>query len=90
MMESIKFAVLKHFWSNVLIKNLPFPFCSLLHVKNCVLYIDISVEFAFDSCVEICKFLKSGITTENDGNPLSKLRRDTSLLAKVTRWNLSF
>ena len=28
----------------------------LLHVKNCVLYIDISVEFAFDSCVEISKF----------------------------------
>ena len=39
-------------------KNLPFPFCSLLHVKNCVLHIDTSVEFAFDSCVEICKFLK--------------------------------
>ena len=37
-------------------KNLPAPFCSLLHVKNCVLYIDISVEFAFDSCVEISKF----------------------------------
>ena len=38
--------------------NLPVPFCSLLHVKNCVLYIDISVEFAFDSCVEISNFLK--------------------------------
>ena len=85
-----KFAVLKHFWSNVLIKNLPFPFRSLLHVKNCVLHIDISVEFAFDSCVEICKFLKSGNTTENDGNTLSKLHSDTSLLGKVSRWNLSF
>ena len=57
-----------------MIKNLSFPFRSLLHVKNCVLYIDISVEFAFDSCVEISKFLnKSGNTTENDGNTLSKL-----------------
>ena len=35
------------------IKNLPVPSCSLLHVKNCVLCIDISVEFAFDSCIEI-------------------------------------
>ena len=58
-----------------MIKNLPFPFCSLLHVKNCVLYIDNSVEFAFDSCAEISKFLnKSGNTTENYGNTLSKLR----------------
>ena len=74
-----------------MIKNLPFPFRSLLHVKNCVLYIDISVEFAFDSCVEISKFLnKSGNTTENDGNTLLKLHRDTSLLGKVSRWNLSF
>ena len=74
-----------------MIKNLPVPFCSLLHVKNCVLYIDISVEFAFDSCVEISKFLskflKSGNTTENDGNTLSKLHRDTSLLGKVSRWD---
>ena len=85
-----EFVVLKHFWSNVLIKNLPFPFCSLLHVQNCVLYIDISVEFAFDSCVEISKFLKSGNTTENDGNTLSKPHRDTSLLGKVSRWNLPF
>ena len=47
---------------------------------------DISVEFAFDSCVEISKFLnKSGNTTENDGNTLSKLHRDTSLLAKVSQ-----
>ena len=36
-----------------MIKNLPFPFCLLLDVKNCVLYTDISVEFAFDSCVDI-------------------------------------
>ena len=70
--------------------NLPIPFCLLLHVKNCVLYIDISAEFAFDSCGEISKFLKSGNTTENDGNTLSKLHHDTSLLAKVSRWNLSF
>ena len=42
-----------------MVKNLPVPICSLLHVKNCVLYIDISVEFAFDSCVEIS--LKAGI-----------------------------
>ena len=62
-----------------MIKNLPVPFCSLLHVKNCVLCIDISVEFAFDSCVEISKFLKSVNKTENDGNTLSKLHRDTSL-----------
>ena len=41
-----------------MIKNLPVPFCSLLHVKNCVLYIDISLEFAFDSCAEISNFLK--------------------------------
>ena len=41
-----EFAVLKHsVWSNALIKNLP----ELLHVKNGVLYIDISVEFAFRS-----------------------------------------
>ena len=85
-----KFAILKHFWSNVLTKNPPVPFCSLLHVKNCVLYIDISVEFAFDSCVEISKFLKSGNRTENDGITLSILHRDTSLLGKVSRWNLSF
>ena len=51
---------------------------------------DISVEFAFDSCVEISKFLKSGNTTENGGNTLSKLHRNTSLLGKVSRWNLSF
>ena len=72
-----------------MIKNVPVPFCSLLHVKNCVLYIDISVEFAFDSCVEISKFLKSENTTENDGNTLSKRHRDTSrdtsLLGKVSR-----
>ena len=36
-----------------MIKKLRVPFCSLLHVKNCALYIDISVEFAFDSCAEI-------------------------------------
>ena len=36
-----------------MIKNLPVSFFSLLHVKNFVLHIDISVEFAFDSCVEI-------------------------------------
>ena len=63
-------------------KNLLFPFCSLLRVKNCVLYIDISVEFAFDSCVEICKFRKSRNTTENDGSTLSKPHCDTSLLGK--------
>ena len=51
---------------------------------------DISVEFAFDSCVEISKFLKRGNATESDGNTLSKLHCDTSLLAKVSRWNLSF
>ena len=84
------FAVLKHFWSNVLIKNLPVSFCSLLHVKSCVLFLDISVEFAFDSCVEISKFLKSENTTENDGNTLSKLHRVTSFLGKVSQWNLSF
>ena len=38
-------------------KEPSFPFCSLLHVKNCVLYIGISVVFAFDSCVEISEFL---------------------------------
>ena len=73
-----------------MIKNLPVPSCSLLNVKNCVLYIDISVEFVFDSCVKIFKFLKRGNTTENDENTLSKLHRDTSLLGKVSRWNLSF
>ena len=46
------------------------------------LYVDISVKFAFDSCVEISKFLKSGNTTENNGNTLSKLHRDTSLFGK--------
>ena len=66
-------------------KNVPSPFFSLLHFKNCVLYTDISVEFAFDSCVEISKFLKSGNKTENDQNTLSKLDRDTSLLSKVSR-----
>ena len=73
-----------------MIKNFPVPFCSLLLVKNCVLYIDVSVEFAFDSCVEISKCPKSGNITENEGNTLSKLNRDTSLLGKVSRWNLSF
>ena len=73
-----------------MIKNFPVPFCSLLHVKNCVLYIDISVEFAFDSCVEISKCSKSENITENDGNTLSKLHRDTSVLGKASRWNLSF
>ena len=43
-----------------------------------------------DSCVEISKFLKSENTTENDGNTPSKLYHDTSLLGKVSRWNLSF
>ena len=47
-----------------MIKNLPLPFCSLLHGENCVLYIDVSVEFTFDPCVEVSKFLKSGNTTE--------------------------
>ena len=43
--------------SNFTLSPLGFrTFCSLLHVKNCVLYIDISVAFAFDSCVEISKF----------------------------------
>ena len=51
------------------------------------MYIDISVEFAFDSCVEISKLSRN--ITENDGNTLSKLPRDTSLLGKVSRWNLS-
>ena len=89
MMESIKICRFKTFLENVLIKNLPVPCCSLLRVKNCVLHIDILVEFAFDSCVEIFKFLKSGNTTESDGNTLSKLHRDTSLFGKVSRWNLS-
>ena len=66
-------------------KNFPVPFCSLLHVQNCVLYIDISVEFAFDSCVEISKFLKSGNTTENEGNTLSKLQNTLSKFGKVSR-----
>ena len=43
------------------------------------MYVDISVEFAFDSCVEISKFPKSRNKPENDGNTLSKLHRDTSL-----------
>ena len=67
MMKSIKISRFKTFVEqcfDVLIKNLPVPFCSQLHVKNCVLFIDISVEFTFDSCVEISKFLKSGNTTE--------------------------
>ena len=55
-----------------------------------VLYVDISVEFVFDSCIEISKFLKSGNTTENDGNMLSKLHSDTSLFCKVSPENLSF
>ena len=63
-------------------------------LKIVFLYIDISVEFAFNSCVEISKFRfkfrKSGNTIENDGNTHSKLHRDTSLLGKVSRWNLSF
>ena len=67
-MESITISRFKTFLEQCFDKK-PFPFCSLLHVKNCVLYIDISVEFAFDSCVEISKFLnKSGNTTENDRN----------------------
>ena len=93
-MESIKISVLKHFWSNVLIKNLPVPFLFTITCYNCVLYIDVSVEFALDSCLEISKFLskflKSGNTTENDGNTLSKFHGDTSLFGKVSWWNLSF
>ena len=83
MMESIKICRFKTFLEQCFDKKLPVPFWSLLHVKNCVLYIDILVEFAFDSCVEISKFLKSGNTTENDGNTLSKLHRNTSLLGKA-------
>ena len=90
MLLSIKICRFKTFWSNVLIKNLPVLFCSLLHVKNCVLCLDISVEFAFDSCVEISKFLESGNTTENDKNTLSKLHCNTWLLGKVSHWNLLF
>ena len=56
MMESIKICRFKTFLEQCFDKE-PFSFCSLLHVKNCVLYIDVLVEFAFDSCVEICKFL---------------------------------
>ena len=56
MMESIKICRFKTFLEQCLIKNLPVPICSLLHVKNYVLYIGISVEFAFDSCVGISKF----------------------------------
>ena len=94
MMEPIKICPFKTFLEQCFDKEPSCPFFSLLHVKNCVLYIDISVEFAFNSCVEISKFLfkfrKSGNTTENDGNTLSKLYRDTSLFAKVSGWNLSF
>ena len=90
MMESIKICRFKTFLEQCFDKE---PSCmgffSLLYVKNCVWYIDISVEFAFGSYVEISKFLKSGNTTENDGNTLSKLHRDTSLLGKILRWNLS-
>ena len=67
MMESIKICRFKTFLEQCFDKEPSCPFLlhvKLLRVKNCVLYIDISVEFAFDSCVEICKFLKSGNTTE--------------------------
>ena len=93
MMESIKICRFKTFLEQCFDTEPSCPYLlhvKLLHVKNCVLYIDISVEFAFDSCVEICKFLKSGNTTENDGYTLSKLHRDTSLLGKVSQWNFSF
>ena len=56
MMESIKICHFKTFLEQCFDKELSCPFFLLLHVKNCVLYIDISVEFAFDSCVEISKF----------------------------------
>ena len=46
MMESIKICRFKTFLEQ----------CFDKEPKNCVLYIDISVEFAFDSCVEISKF----------------------------------
>ena len=57
MMESTKICRFKTFLEQCFDKEPSFLFCSLLHVKNCVLYIDILAEFVFDSCVEICKFL---------------------------------
>ena len=56
MMEFIKICRFKTFLEQFFDKE---PSCFVhyyMHVKNCVLYIDISVEFAFDSCVEISKF----------------------------------
>ena len=86
--ESIKICPFKTFLEQCFDKEPSCPFFfSLLHVKNCVLYTDISVEFAFNSCVEISKFL---FKFRKSGNTLSKLHRNTSLLGKVSRWNLLF
>ena len=53
MMESIKICRFKTFLEQCFDKE---PSCPFLLTITCVLYIDISVEYAFDSCVEISKF----------------------------------
>ena len=44
----------------------------MLKIVFCTYSIDISVEFAFNSCVEISKFLRSENTTENDAETRSQ------------------
>ena len=90
-MESIRIGRFKTFLEQCFDEEPSCPFLfTITYVKNCVFYIDVSVEFALDSYVEISKFLKSVNKTENNGNTLPKLHRDTSSLSKVSRWNLSF
>ena len=60
-----------------MIKNLPVPSCSLLHVKNCVLFIDISVEFALDSCVEISKLETQQKMTETRSQNFTAIHRSS-------------
>ena len=65
MIESIKICPFKAFREQCFDKEPSCPFFfSLLHVKNCVLYIDISVEFAFNSSVEISKFFLNFVKVE--------------------------
>ena len=53
MVESVRICRFKTFLEQCFDKEPSCPFSLIITCKNFVLYIHISVEFAFDSCVEI-------------------------------------
>ena len=76
-MESIKICRFKTFRAGYIDKKLSSPSLFIIYMLKIVFCIDISAEYIVWSK---CRNLS--------GNTFSKLHRDSSLLAKASRWNL--